>query len=108
MWVSDTPVTNVITKLLQIGIKIHKESQHQYSCDNCQYKGATPGNLKKHVESIHEGGCYPCDQCDYKATWKSLLKTHVKSTHEGICYTCAQCDYKATQKSNLRTHRKKC
>ena len=85
MWVSDTPVTNVITKLLQIGIKIHKESQHQgvcYSCDNCQYKAPTPTHLKTHVESIHEGVRYPCDQCDYKATQKGNLATHRKINHK--------------------------
>ena len=41
-----------------------------------------PGDLKKHVESIHEGVRYPCKQCEYAATQAGDLKRHVESKHE--------------------------
>ena len=39
------------------------------------------GHLKEHVESIHEGVRYSCDQCDYRATTKGNLKRHEMSKH---------------------------
>ena len=46
----------------------------RYPCDQCDYKAKNVGNLKKHVESIHDGVCYTCDQCTYKATKKGHIK----------------------------------
>ena len=46
----------------------------------------------------------PFDQCDYQATKKGDLKRHIESIHEGVHYTCDQCEYKATQKGDLRKH----
>ena len=36
------------------------------------YKATNKGNLKKHVESLHEGLRYYCKQCDFSN------KTHLK------------------------------
>ena len=73
-------------------------------CGQCDYKAAFTGDLKKHLQSIHEGVCYPCGQCAYKATFAGNLTKHVESIHEGVRYPCDQCDYKATRKIHLKTH----
>ena len=52
-----------------------------YRCDQCEYKATQKGNLKQHIESIHENITYPCDQCEYKSTWKGNLKKHIESIH---------------------------
>ena len=39
------------------------------------------GDLKKHVEAIHEGVRYPCDQCDYRATQPGNVKRHETLKH---------------------------
>ena len=45
------------------------------------YKVNCAGHLKEHVESIHEGVRYSCDQCDYRATTKGNLKRHEMFKH---------------------------
>ena len=38
-------------------LKIHIETKHfgmNYACSECQYSAATTGNLKRHVQSMHE------------------------------------------------------
>ena len=37
------------------------------------------GDLKRHIEAVHEKVKYPCDQCEYKFTTNGSLKTHIKS-----------------------------
>ena len=74
-------------------------------CPYCDYKATTKRNLKRHVESKHQGVCYSCDYCAYKATTKGNLKIHVESKHQGVCYSCDHCDYKATQKRSLKKHK---
>jgi hypothetical protein len=85
MKVSATPATNVITKLLEKTIfRQHEEYKHEgvrYSCDQCEYKATTTGNLILN-DSIHKGVCYPCGQCYYKATVVGSLKRHRKSNHQ--------------------------
>ena len=54
----------------------------KFPCVMCKYQATTPGNLKTHVWSIHEGVKYPCDQCDYQATQKSVLKSHILGKHD--------------------------
>ena len=73
-------------------------------CKSCDYKNVNRSNLKRHVESVHEGKRHPCSHCDYQATQLGHLKRHIKSSHEGIKYSCSHCDYQATQNNNLRLH----
>ena len=65
--------------------------------NQCNYKATSNGNLKRHIESVHEKVKYSCDQCDYKATTQGLLKRHIVSVHMNVDYPCNQCEYKATQ-----------
>ena len=37
-------------------------------CDKCESQFTTKGNLKKHIQSKHEGVKYACNYCDYQAT----------------------------------------
>ena len=85
----------------------HVKSIHdgvKYSCEHCDYKASDKGNLKTHVQSIHDGVKYKCEHCGYKATTKCSLVQHVKSIHDGVKYNCEHCDYKATWKSALKKH----
>jgi len=51
------------------------------SCEKCEYTSTCKGNLKKHVDSMHNGKIYPCSKCQYKAKNKSNLNKHVKTQH---------------------------
>ena len=65
----------------------------KYNCDLCDYRATTKVNIKRHLQSIHEGVKYSCKQCEFKATQKKNVKRHVKSVHEGVQYNCDLCDY---------------
>ena len=45
---------------------------------------AWKGDVKRHIDTVHEDVRYSCDQCDYKATDKSSLKTHLDSVHGDV------------------------
>ena len=64
-----------------------------YPCDPCQYKATEKGNLKKHIQSVHEKVKYFCDLCN----------KHVKSFHKRVKYSCDQCGKQFTQQGNLKT-----
>ena len=68
----------------------------------CNYKVTQASDLKKHVQSVHEGVKHNCELCEYKATQKGSLRQHVKSVHKGVKYNCDVCDYKAPTKDKLR------
>jgi len=88
-------------------LKKHVQSKHEgirYPCQQCDYQASQQDSLKRHVEYKHDGIKYPCHQCDYKATTKDSLLVHVQSKHEGKTYPCQQCDYQATQQSHVKRH----
>ena len=62
------------------------------------------GNLRRHIQSIHEGKKYPCGSCSYQATQKGSLKVHIQSIHEGRKYHCSLCNYQASQRGSLNVH----
>ena len=59
------------------------------------------GQLRCHIQSIHEGVRYDCNQCEYQATTQSNLKVHIKSLHEGAEYACDQCDKKYSKRNSF-------
>ena len=75
-------------------------------CIICDYETALKPNLKRHIESVHEGiKPFKCNICDFETSRKSTLKQHVESVHKGIKqFKCSICDYKTALKPNLRRH----
>jgi len=59
----------------------NSEHLKKFSCEKCDYRTRSRGDMKKHVLAIHEGVRYPCDQCSYRATQQGHLKLHKKSKH---------------------------
>ena len=69
---------------LQLEPNIRKRIKNgvtSYPCDKCDYAATTAKNLKRHIESKHDGVRYPCDKCEYAATWKGNLKKHLNKFH---------------------------
>ena len=60
--------------LVNNGIKPHL-------CTSCGSRFPTPQELKRHIDSVHEGIRYNCDYCSYTATRKDHLSRHVKQSH---------------------------
>ena len=44
---------------------------------------------------------YCCGECDSTFVWHRDLKKHIQSVHEGVRYDCRLCEYMTTQKSYL-------
>ena len=81
---------------------LQKDKKHQ--CSQCDYQTSDTSNLKKHIQSLHEGIRYKCNQCDKEYTEKGILRKHIHSDHEGIRYECNRCDHKATTQERLKRH----
>ena len=67
---------------------------------------AVKGNLKSHVDSVHEGKKpFKCENCDYSCAEKGDLQKHITSVHEGKKpFNCESCDYKFAHKSDMKRH----
>ena len=61
----------------------HQVSPRHYNCDSCEKSFTQAVNLKKHIQTIHEGQRnYKCDSCEKTFTQLGNLKTHIKRIHE--------------------------
>ncbi|XP_023348761.1 zinc finger protein 711 [Eurytemora carolleeae] len=88
-------------------LKRRVESKHEgvrYPCLKRDYAATQAGHLKFHIESKHDGVRYLCSQCKHSTTTASDLKRHVESKHEGVRYPCSACNFVATRASNLKAH----
>ena len=50
-------------------------------CPDCHKKFTLPGNLKIHMEAIHQGIRYDCNFCDKSSTTKNNLRKHIATVH---------------------------
>ena len=75
-------------------------------CDKCSSVFKTKGNLKRHIESVHEGKKpFKCNICDSSFSRNTHLNAHIASVHEGKKpFKCNICDASFTQRKNLNGH----
>ena len=68
---------------LKIHIKIIHEGLKKYECDLCG-KGFSRFSLKKHIEAVHGGlKNFQCNYCEKSFSQLGNLKRHIQSIHEG-------------------------
>ena len=62
------------------------------------------------MTSVHKvGEMLKCEQCHYKSASKGNMKAHVEVVHERIRkYSCGECDYAAFRKDELKKHKNRC
>ena len=92
------------------------EGEKNHVCDICGTAFGTVGNLKNHVERVHEHkrpqrikNC-PCSVCGklFYTTYK--VKVHIRTVHEGIKkvvekkHMCGMCGNYFATPSHLQTH----
>ena len=84
----EDPLQPRTTKRKHDGVRYHcsqceyrATKEVRYPCNKCEYSATTTGNLKRHIQNIHEGLKYPCNQCEYSATTAGSLKRHIQSIH---------------------------
>ena len=72
----------------------------------CEKGDLSVSNSKKTSEALKSNAEYACSFCDYTNKRGTNLKRHIQSKHEGIFYPCQDCDYKGNRKDNLDSHRR--
>uniref|UniRef100_T1JE72 C2H2-type domain-containing protein n=1 Tax=Strigamia maritima TaxID=126957 RepID=T1JE72_STRMM len=109
------------------------KKRHVFRCSVCFYHTNRSSNLKRHHDVMHIVMDEPEECCEIIFTTKSELKKHIQSTHQGgyackypdcnkvferrallkrhYCvhtgekrFVCDTCDYKTSHKSNLSRH----
>ena len=86
--------------------KSAKEKYEVFRCNKCDFDTSEKENLKRHVETVHEGiKTFNCTLCDYEFSKQVYLKTHIESVHEGIKpFKCHICQYETASKYFLKRH----
>ena len=89
-------------------VSIDTESVHEkvreYNCDKCGKSFLQKGNLKLHIQRVHENIRYNCDKCGKSFTRKDHLNIHIQSVHENVRYKCEKCEKTFPEKTNLKKH----
>ncbi|XP_067686103.1 uncharacterized protein [Haliotis asinina] len=90
-------------------VNTHKGIQ-TYTCDVCQKKFSTAGNLRSH-RIVHKEKSLKCPYsgCDFATRLKNRLDQHVKLMHthrDSKPHVCPHCPYKTAIKGNLLKHQR--
>lgn len=95
-------------------VKHHVKSFHSdekdYKCSICDYAAKTKLEVRRHIQSDHEGRKRTCSDCDFQCPFKSrsTMVKHMESVHgilDNSIHKCDYCDYTTTQSlQNLADH----
>ena len=88
-------------------LKRHIETIHEgkrTQCLQCTASFARKNDLKRHIEAVHEGKQAKCLVCSASFSRKTDLKRHVETVHEGKRAHCPQCSASFARKTDLKRH----
>ena len=73
------------------GLDKHVKRIHQVSfCNVCDFKSSSKPEFIKH-QNLHK---LQCKQCDYVASRAGNMKIHIQAIHDQVTYPCKVCPYK--------------
>lgn len=75
-----------------------------YSCNSCNSKFSTKGNLLVHQRSHTGERPFACEKCASSFSTKGNLKRHIKAHSGQRPYQCSMCSSKFTEKKSLKVH----
>ena len=88
-------------------LKRHIETVHEgqkTQCPTCQALFSRKTDLKRHIETVHEGKRTHCHLCSASFSRKTDLKRHVETVHEGKRTLCPNCSASFSRKTGLKQH----
>ena len=91
------------------------ERQKKFQCSICDYKSGLKGNMRIHINRVHNGMDIEiiylgdknnkCNSCDFETGLKRALSKHIREVHDGKQnWYCDICTMSFTNKTNLRVH----
>lgn len=81
---------------------VHDE--FKIKCPFCEVTSSTQGNMKQHVESVHDKNkTFDCKLCPVKFYARAAIEHHTKSIHIKD-FKCQKCPYKTSTARTLRLH----
>ena len=76
-----------------------------FSCDKCDYRAQSRGNLVNHKRLVHENyRPKKCQHCDRRFGTKAALEDHVQSAHSTEGHLCVDCGKMFASKKMLDRH----
>ena len=77
-----------------------------FICEYCNTNFSRKGNLKRHINSIHELINFRCERCEFTTTHKDKLREHIISKHYQKIFKCLKCSAEFIRNDNLARHMK--
>ena len=77
-----------------------------FICEYCDTNFSQKGNLKRHINSIHEVVNFSCESCEFTTTRKDKLREHINSKHYQKKFKCLECSAEFSRNDNLAKHMK--
>ena len=88
----------------QIATSHHPVVPGKTQCPICHSYFSKNTDLKRHIETVHEGQKTPCSICNALFSRKTDLKRHVETVHEGKRTHCHLCSASFSRKTDLKRH----
>ena len=87
---------------------VHNKKQHNFECDQCDYKCFYHFKLVGHMYNVHKikiKKSFKCDLCSKEYSDKSTLNRHIKVVHKQLKpIQCKQCNFRCHQNYILDKH----
>lgn len=89
--------------------RIVHSDERPFTCDQCDFRAKTEGNVRRHVKMVHDKHTYlSCRFCPYRAPHPYRIRDHEKTHSKNRVYSChlPECGFKAQNRSRLMQHKR--
>ena len=86
---------------------LYDSIEDKFVCQICSYKTTQKGNVKLHINIIHNKvKTFNCQEkdCTEIFAYNASMKSHMISIHNGNKYACDNCEYESSISANLKRH----